>query len=178
MADASELIALAAQQRRGNQLSGAERNLVEAVDIYRATGTPEELARALTSLGQIERDLRRLDAALAHYQESADLYRSVVNAPKLAHTIRHVADIYRNQHRPDLAEPRYHEALAIYRADQNTSPLELANAIRGLAILKSDCGDKREARLLWEEAKSLYEAAGVEAGVAESEQRIAALSPS
>jgi len=52
-----------------------------------------------------------------------------------------------------LAGACYHEALGIYRSHAETPPLDLAldlaNAIRGLAILKSDTADAEAARALW-----------------------------
>jgi hypothetical protein len=95
---------------------------------------------------------------------------------RLAHTVRHVADIRREAGRPDLSESCYHEALNLYRNHAMTPPLDLANAIRGLAILKTDAGDTATARALWEEARDFYAAVNVEAGVAESSRRLALLS--
>ncbi|MGA9417350.1 MAG: hypothetical protein WBV60_21855, partial [Terriglobales bacterium] len=89
-----------------------------------------------------------------------------------AHTVRHVADIRREAARLDLAESCYHEALHLYRNHAATPPLDLANAIRGLAILKTDAGDAATAIALWEEARDLYAAVNVEAGVAESNRRL------
>jgi tetratricopeptide (TPR) repeat protein len=126
-------------------------------------------------LGQIARDRRRSDAALLHYEEAVALYRAEGDALKLAHTVRHVGDIYREASHPDLAESRYQEALALYHSHKETPPLELANAIRGLAILKCDAGEVDVARALWEEARDLYEAVNVAAGVAESNSRLAQL---
>jgi len=74
-----------------------------------------------------------------------------------------------------LAGACYHEALGIYRSHAETPPLDLANAIRGLAILKSDTADAEAARALWEEARDLYAAVNVKAGVAESNRRLALL---
>ena len=64
----------------------------------------------------------------------------------------------------------YREALAIYRRNERTPPLDLANALRGFALLK---GRSAEANALWQEARDLYAAVGVEAGVAESSGRLA-----
>jgi tetratricopeptide (TPR) repeat protein len=93
----------------------------------------------------------------------------------LAHTIRHVADILRESGRAELAEPRYDEALALYRKHPETPPLDLANAIRGLALLKSDSRRSESAKALWQEARELYAAVNVEAGVEESKRRLAML---
>ena len=74
-----------------------------------------------------------------------------------------------------LAGPCYDEAFNLYRANPQTTPLDLANTIRGLAILKFDTGDAPRAVSLWTEARSLYAKAGVNEGVAESERRLALL---
>ena len=129
----------------------------------------------LARLGQIERDLNSNEAALQHYEEAAAIYRAQGDALKLAHTIRHVGDIHRHEQRVELAERCYQEALDLYRSHEPAPPLELANAIRGLAILKGDAGEAAHARLLWEEARALYTVVHVKEGVAESSRRIALL---
>ena len=53
--------------------------------------------------------------------------------------------------------------------------LDLANALRAMAVLKERVGARAEAAELWREAGSLYERANVEAGVAESARRVALL---
>lgn len=93
----------------------------------------------------------------------------------LAHTVRHLGDIHRDAGHFDLAEPCYHEALSLYRSDKRTPSLDLANAVRPLAILKENTGDFEEARRLWEETRDLYAAVNVSQGVAESSARLAPL---
>jgi len=51
----------------------------------------------------------------------------------------------------------------------------LANAIRGLAVLKDDMGAAEEAEVLWKEAHDLYSSLGIWAGVAGSSARLALL---
>ena len=46
------------------------------------------MAKALTSLGQIERDLQNNAAAREQYEEAVAIYRAEGDALKLAHTIR------------------------------------------------------------------------------------------
>ena len=87
----------------------------------------------------------------------------------------HAADILREQKRQNEAAPLYTEALEIYRKHKDTPPLDLANAIRGFALLKEDVGDRTEALSLWREARDLYELTGIPAGVSESDRRIGVL---
>jgi tetratricopeptide (TPR) repeat protein len=167
-----ELLAQAAQARRENHPEDANRLLTEAVALCRMDGAPGELAAALCALGQIERDLRSRDAALEHYEEAAAIYRAERDTPRLAHTVRHLGDIHRHDGRAELAGRCYREALTLYRADPQAPQLDLANCLRGYAILQEQRGDGAQARLFWREAGELYAAVNVEAGVAESRRRI------
>jgi tetratricopeptide (TPR) repeat protein len=112
---------------------------------------------------------------MKHYGEAAGKYREAGVALKVAHTVRHRGDIYRDQNRPDLAEPCYNEALEIYRAHKEAPLLDVANCIRGLALLKDEAGELDHAKLLWEEAGSLYAVEHVQAGVEECSRRLAAM---
>jgi tetratricopeptide (TPR) repeat protein len=176
MSEASDqLLSQALQARREHRVDDARRGLVEAVDLCRKAGVRVELAKALTGLGQIERDLDHSEAARQHYEEAVAIYRAEGDALRLAHTVRHLGDIYRDEGCAELAEPCYDEALAFYRSHERTHPLDLANAIRGLALLKTNAGEAGPAKLLWQEARDLYAAVNVEAGVAESSRRLALL---
>lgn len=168
------LLVLARHARFENPQS-ARRDLVEAVALARRDQDPLQLAKTLTALGQIERDLHHSDEALQHYEEVADIYRTVDIPLTLAHAIRHIGDIHQEAGDLKLAEPRYVEALKIYRTHAETPPLDLANTIRGLALLKEALGEKQEAKALWEEAGKLYASVNVEAGVKESSRRLALL---
>jgi tetratricopeptide (TPR) repeat protein len=116
---------------------------------------------------------RRRDGAMARlcYEEAILLFREVDEPLVLAHTIRHLGDVYQEQGRPDLAEPCYHEALGLYRSHENDSSLDLANAVRSLAVLRWE-----QTRALWEEVLDLYTRLSIEAGIKESTARVAALS--
>jgi tetratricopeptide (TPR) repeat protein len=172
---AVQLMAQADRARRDDRLADARRDLVEAVGLCRQAGARRELIQALKKLGQIERDLENGAAARPLYEEAVALCREHGDALMLAHTVRHLGDIHRVAGRADLAEPCYHEALALYRQDDRTPPLDLANAIRPLAILKDDAAEVEEAKRLWEEARDLYAAVNIPEGVAESSARLAQL---
>lgn len=116
---------------------------------------------------------RRRDDALARrcYEEAVVLFRDVAEPLVLAHTIRHLGDVYREQGCPELAEPCYHEALGLYRSHGDHASLDVANAIRSLAVLRW-----AQTRALWEEVRDLYTNLHIEAGIKESTARVAALS--
>jgi tetratricopeptide (TPR) repeat protein len=166
----------AIQARREKRFADAKHLWVEAVEYYRNSGQRPELIRALRGLGQIERDLGYNDAALTPYEEAVSLCRENHDPLLLAHTVRHLGDIHLDAERFNLAEPCYHEALALYRSRQQTNRLDLANAIRPLAILMERTGHTHEAIKLWTEAKELYQACHVRAGVQESSRRLTELS--
>jgi tetratricopeptide (TPR) repeat protein len=163
------------QARRNGRLEDAKRSFAAAIDLCRPAGNSALLVRSLTGLGQIERDTGDLDAALQLYGEAVALCRTLGDPFRLAHTIRHQGDILRNQEQFELAEPCYIEALAIYRSHEQSSAGDVANAIRGFALVKTATGATEEARQLWQQARELYAQAGVEAGVLESETQMARL---
>jgi tetratricopeptide (TPR) repeat protein len=170
---AEKLRARALQARREDRLSDAQRFLDDALALCRQSNDEGNLANTLTALGQIERDLGNNETALAYYEEAVAVFRNLGDALKLAHTLRHVADIQRRQHLTVAAEANYREVLALYRGHKQTPPLDLANAIRGYAILKQDAGESAQAKSLWQEARDLYAAVGIKEGVEESSRRLA-----
>ena len=130
------------------------------------------LSRA-QKLRQSGESARRQDniAARRCYEESVALLRDVGEPLTLAHTIRHLGDVYHEQGRPELAEPCYEEALALYREHGKGPSLDLANAIRSLAVLRWE-----QTRALWKEARDLYTPLRIEPGIKESTARLEALS--
>jgi tetratricopeptide (TPR) repeat protein len=135
-------------------------------------GPDQDFDRAdvLRELGELARDSRDLNAAQSHYEEAVVLMRTS-DRLKLAHTIRHLGDVHaKQQHWPE-AERCYVEALGIYRSHPSPGALDLANAIRSYAALKTETGQPEEARELWAEAGELYESEGIAAGVAECRRR-------
>jgi hypothetical protein len=92
----------------------------------------------------------------------------------LAYAIRHEADILREECRPVEAEPLYREAESIYRQQGEKSELDLANTLRGLALIAESSGKTDASRSLWQEARQLYARCNVDIGVAECDQKLSA----
>ncbi len=137
------------QARRERRMDDARRIFAEAVTAARLSKDRPWLARAYTELGRVERDLRETEEALRHYEEAAGVYRRLDEPLRLAHTVRHIGDILREDGKPEPAWSCYREALEIYRAHPETSSLDLANAIRGYALLQEELGETIEALALW-----------------------------
>ena len=164
---AGKLLERAEIARRELRLEEAQRDLVEAVALVRRSGAGRELAVAMKALGRVEREMGRVDVALSLYEEAAALLRQVDDPFLVAHTVRHVGEIHQDAGRTDLAGPCLREALSLYRAHPDAPPLDLANAIRPMALFKESAGAWDEARRLWSEARDLYESLDVPQGVEE-----------
>jgi tetratricopeptide (TPR) repeat protein len=145
------------------------------VALCRAAGDDRELATALRRLGHAEQDAGRNDTAVARYEEAAVAARRTGDSLLEAHAVRHLADAHRSSGRLADAEASYDEALALYAAKDEPPALDYANALRPMAILKEALGETGEALHLWQQAKSLYAAVPVAAGVAECEENLARL---
>lgn len=132
----------------------------------------DQLARA-QELRRRGESARGKDGPMARlcYEQAVLLFREVEQPLLLAHTVRHLGDVYLEQGRPDLAEPCYDEALSLYRTHADESSLDYANAVRSLAVLRWE-----QAKMLWEEARTLYTGLSIEAGIQESGARVDALS--
>jgi ankyrin repeat protein len=139
----------------------------EAAEKSRESGARRELVEALKGIAQIDRDLGRLAEALPFYEEAVSVCRLIDDPLLLAHTLRHLGDLHHDDGDDDLAVPQYDEALALYRAS-DAPPLDLANALRSLAVIK-------DTEALWEEVHHLYVATNVPPGVAETAVRLAKL---
>ena len=131
--------------------------------------------RALAVRAKAERDAGRSEAAIALYGQAAEIARRDGDVLALAHRLRHIGDIHLGAGRIDQAAPFYDEALALYRSRQDAKPLDLANALRPMALLCEARKEPEAARLCWTEARALYEQTGVAAGVAECTRHLAAL---
>ena len=105
---------------------------------------------------QIEADQDQPKKALELCKKSLLFYRKTKDPQRIAHSVRHVADLETRLKLYQNAEGHYLEALQIYRNHENSGLMDLANALRGYAILLSLINKKEEAILTWKEAKEIY----------------------
>ena len=170
---AIDLLKRSDSARRAHRLTDAHWDRAKAVELCRQGGGRAMLIRALKALGEVEADLGHDTQAQALYEEAVGLCRTEGDPLLLAHTLRHLGDVQRRGGRAEAAGACYDEALALYRSASQPPELDLANAIRPMAILKGESGQVDESIRLWTEARDLYAAAGVTAGVEEASRRIA-----
>ena len=150
--------------RRQGQLAEALPLMNQALALC---GPDQDLERALIlrELGELARNSNDLPAAQRHYEEGVALLRKSNADPlKLAHTLRHLGDVHAEQRHSNEADHYFSQALAIYRQHPTPGRLDLANAIRAHAALKTATGQHEAARPMWAEAGALYEAEGIAAG--------------
>lgn len=148
-------------------------DLAEAVDICRRAGAKRELSFALGRFGHVQ---RTEEAKLACYVEAVAAARECGDPGRLAHAVRHLGDVHRQAGRRADANACYEEALGLYRGSDSTPTLDLANAVRPMAILQAELGKTDEALVLWREARSLYSDVGIAEGVEEADRWIERLS--
>jgi len=156
--------------RRSDQLEAKK-----AIDLLRQEGNPLALAEALRRLGEIERSLPGTDGGVAAYEEAVALFRQQGEELKLAHTVRHLGDIQLHAGYVERAAQSYEMALGFYRRHPEAPPLDLANALRGMALLKEATGETQIAIALWQEATIIYESTNVTQGAEEGARRLSRL---
>lgn len=112
------------------------------------------------------------------YARAAALSRETGRRDLHAHALRHLSDINRLEGNPDQALAHAEQAAAILRAlggaggGAGEGRLDLANALRLKALALDDLRRTAQADAAWTQARDLYAADGVAAGVAECEARL------
>ena len=118
--------------------------------------------KARTRQAQIEREAKDYNKALAFQIEALTIQRGLNDSKMLAHVVRHMADTLQSAGRHGEAEPYYREMLSSYQSAPNVPPLEMANALRSIALHEENMGKTDDARHLWQDARSHYAALDAE----------------
>jgi tetratricopeptide (TPR) repeat protein len=156
--------------RKQGRPADARAIFFKAVRSAAEEGDRPSLAEALCGLGQSERDIGNLEASSHHYANAVILYREIGPPERLAYALRHEAEVRREECQPTAAEPLYLEAETLYRQLGDSAKLDLANTLRGLALL-----NPKNSKPLWLEARALYAEQKIDAGVAECDEYLSAL---
>ena len=91
------------------------------------------------------------------------------------HTLRHIADIEAELGLHDEASRNYARVIDTYRKSSSTHPMDLANALRGRAILSEILHETDQARADWNEAQDIYAAHHIDEGVEECREHLRGL---
>ena len=170
-----ELLAEAWIGRRQEKYDEAK-SLVDEAQKLCSKSDYDSLGRIYHVYMQFESDHDNLLKALALCKKSLSYYKKTGNKNKIAHSTRHVADLERHLRREIDSERSYRTAIAIYRDNTNTYKGDLANALRGFAILLEKLKKFKEARETWKETKQLYQACNLLEGVSEAIKKLDSLS--
>jgi tetratricopeptide (TPR) repeat protein len=164
-------------ERRVAALTGRNVPKGPATERKRSAATEDGMSEDFNSIVDQARQDRtegRRHEALTGYERAADLARAANDMGQRAHALRHVGDLQRELGHYRSAESAAAEAVTLYRQHGGAS-LDLANALRVLALAHESLGQLPEAEASWREAKPLYQAVGVLPGVHECDQHIARL---
>ncbi len=150
---------------------------------YKKATTNLENARSLCALDdhfllgriahinrQIAADQDQWELAAEFGWKAIEYYRKSGKPQKIAHALRHQADIMCRMDRTNEGHVLYQKALGLYREHSDTSPNDMANALRAFALLLVEQGNKIKALETWQEAAELYGAIGLIEGVKEAEE--------
>lgn len=172
-----EHLRLAADARRAAHPEDAWRHLMAAEATARSTGRRRALVTALAGMAQLHRDAGDAASALPLFEEAVVHCQQLRDPQLLAHALRHLGEVHLDLQHVERAHQHLREALDLYRTEPATAPLDLANAVRPLAICLERQGADDDARALWVEARDLYAGLGIDAGVAECEAAVTRLTP-
>ena len=117
----------------------------------------------------------RLSDATALYEEAAESFQAEQQPQRWAHALRHAAEfaLRAGDGVASLRDARV--VLEYYRSTPPTT-LEMANALRVMAMAEAAAGETDNAMEHWNEARGLYLNAGVADGVLEADRHVALLS--
>ena len=160
---------------RNNEQYYEAKNIVDGANQKCKRDDYNSLGRIYHIYMQIAFDQSNFDEALKNCKTSVIYYHKTENQAKIAHSTRHLADIQSQLGKIDEAERNYRESIEIYRKKNDSSFLDLANALRGHAILLEKKNEVLEAIKFWEEAKELYKECSIEAGVQEANSKLETL---
>jgi len=172
--DIKELLEEAWNKRRVGNYDEA-RQLVKKAQELSKEDDYNSLGRIFHIYAQLESDHDNYRKALEFYQQSLGFYKKANNSDKIAHSSRHIADLQRTLGNDADSETNYTEAIGIYRANSQTKTGDLANALRGYALVLEKRSKISEAKTAWEATKKLYQACNLQAGIDEANRKLDSL---
>ncbi len=163
-------------RRRAGEPDAARRCFAEAISAFHADCDLAGEAQALARQAQLARDAGDLDWAQHDQQAAIALLRQAGDGHALAFALRNAGDIFLEQGDQDHAAAALAESFVLYEASPDADGLEIADAVRSVALLAEALEEPEQALMMWQDARERYaEAAEGAAGLAEADAHIAAL---
>ncbi|OJJ16125.1 hypothetical protein BKI52_35755 [marine bacterium AO1-C] len=172
--DVQNYLQQAKQFRQNNDYNASLNILNQAYNVC-AKNDYASLGKIYAFFGQIERDQQALNKALLMYNKALGEFRKISDNVKVTHTVRHIADLHQALGQHHIAEENYQMVLTSYRKSEETAGLDLANALRGFALLQEGLGNNTAAKNAWTEARAIYLSADIQAGVEECDGHLVKL---
>ncbi len=124
---------------------------------------------------QLEYDRDNFDDALVLCRKSVAFYEKSGDTDKIAHATRHLADLLCAVGNYAESESKYRDAIKLYDDSTLSHRGDIANALRGFAIVLEKGNKRQEAIAIWGRVRESYRECKLQAGVDEANQRLAAL---
>lgn len=169
------LLAAAWKYRGRDDYDSARENVRKAEKLCEEEDDHLNLGRVFHIFAQFESDQEKYTEAFVHLRRSLEFYKMAGDPDRIAHSTRHVADLERKLGKLAESEADYGKAIEIYRSIPETDECDLANALRGYALVLELRRKNSEAVTVWKEVKDLYRVCGLQAGVDEAETRLRSL---
>jgi predicted ATPase/class 3 adenylate cyclase len=115
---------------------------------WRATGDRRREATTLHVVGNVLRDLGRLDESETALREAVTISRELDDAPELANALHSLGDLSLERHEPGRAIDVYLESLELHRR-QARGGREPTSCLAGIAAALAERGEDEDAAALW-----------------------------
>jgi tetratricopeptide (TPR) repeat protein len=116
----------------------------------------------------------RLSDATALYEEAAQSFQAEDQPARWAHALRHAAE-FALRAGDSVTGLREAQIVVEYYRGAPPTTLEMANALRVMALAETAAGERDRAMEHWGEARLLYRDAGIADGVLEADRHVALL---
>ncbi len=161
-------------QARGQGHYDIAKDLVQQAQALCEDSDYLSLGRIYHIFMQFESDHDNLPDAISLSRQSIAYYNQSKDRNKIAHSVRHLADLLFRKEEFAEAKLNYGNSITIYR-ELNASKGDLANALRGYAILLEKLREEEEAIRVWQEVRELYDSINLKGGVEEANTRLNSL---
>ena len=141
---------------------------IEALKIYRQTGSKLGEANCLKSLGELHHRLNEYQKAKELYEQALQIYSKIDNKIREADCIKSLGDVHKGLEEYELAQDLYEKALKIQKKIRGNNPIEEALCILSMGDLHQIKNEYSKARESYEQALTIQRKIGDRLGVANS----------